>query len=115
MGYSQSKWVAEGVLASAILKTTSDAPPALILRVGQLCGNQHGVWNAIEAYPLLLSTASMTGCLPDLPGTALDWLPVEVAAQAVVEASLGDGMPGEMPVYHIANTRQAPTWAQMLN
>ncbi|KAH7359181.1 hypothetical protein B0T11DRAFT_113000 [Plectosphaerella cucumerina] len=114
LGYSQSKWVAESVLAAAISRSTSENPPALILRVGQLCGNQYGVWNASEAYPLMLSTAVMTGCLPDLPGTVLDWLPVELAAEAVVEASLASGKPGELPVYHIANTRREPTWAQML-
>jgi thioester reductase-like protein len=114
LGYSQSKWVAESVLAAAVSKTISETPPALILRVGQLCGNQHGVWNASEAYPLMLSTAVMTGCLPDLPGTVLDWLPVEVAAEAVIEAALASGKPGKMPVYHIFNTRQEPTWSQML-
>ncbi|KAH6682342.1 male sterility protein-domain-containing protein [Plectosphaerella plurivora] len=115
LGYSQSKWVAEGVLAAAVRKASPSetTPPALILRVGQLCGNQNGVWNATEAYPLLLSTAAMTGCLPDLPGTALDWLPVEIAAQAVIEAALGEQL-GAMPVYHVVNSREAPMWKEML-
>lgn len=122
LGYSQSKWVAEHVLAAAAAAATraraegaDGAGPSrsLILRVGQLCSNRQGVWNASEAYPLMLSTAAVAGCLPNLPRT-LDWLPVEIAARAVVEAITAEEQREEMPVYHVVNTNRAPTWKQML-
>ncbi|KAK7423390.1 hypothetical protein QQZ08_009067 [Neonectria magnoliae] len=130
LGYSQSKWVAEQVCASASNRlavkgstNTNEGPQISIIRVGQMCSNTSGVWNASEAYPLMLSTASLTGCLPDFPGLALNWIPVEQTAQAVLEI----GFPGlghandseretlnEPPVYHVNNPHSTPTWNQML-
>lgn len=128
LGYSQSKWVAEQVCAAANthlrtqMPTLESHPPRItILRVGQLCGNRQGVWNMSEAYPLMLSTASMTGCLPDIPGVVLDWLPVELAAQAITDAarlpgpSRDDGAGSQgLPVFHILNPSRSPTWREML-
>ncbi|KAI1364260.1 hypothetical protein F5Y08DRAFT_353718 [Xylaria arbuscula] len=116
LGYSQSKWVAEQICATAhsqIQQQNSaipvENPRFSIIRVGQLCGNRFGVWNTSEAYPLLLSTAKLTACLPDLSGEILDWLPVDIAADAVVEIVLP-----HIPVYHVLNPHQSPSWRQML-
>ncbi|KAK0543602.1 hypothetical protein OC846_006358 [Tilletia horrida] len=80
-GYGQSKWVAEQMCAHV--------PGVVIARVGQLCGDtQHGIWNETEAFPLLIRTAVEVGCLPST-GPSLDWLPVDVAAEAIVEIGLG--------------------------
>lgn len=122
MGYSQSKWVAEQVCVAAQNQPTSSPGRSRvsILRVGQLCSNNDGVWNTAESYPLMLSTAGITGCLPELPNVVLDWLPVEVAAQAVVEIALtrtdfsSSSLSTTMPVYHILNPHRSPTWSQML-
>lgn len=152
LGYSRSKWVAENILASArvsgsfatpIVSSTSGLPspgvgeertPIIIIRVGQLCGNTRtGAWNATEAYPIMLSSARVSGCLPDLPGEALSWLPVDIAAHSVLEIATSPPDPPEpprapgqrysqtrsqhlhkTPVYHVLNPHQEPEWSEML-
>lgn len=152
LGYSRSKWVAENILASArvsgsfatpISSSTSGLPspgigeertPIIIIRVGQLCGNTRtGAWNATEAYPIMISSARVSGCLPDLPGEALSWLPVDVAARSVLEIATSPPDPPEpprapgqrysqsrsqhlhkTPVYHVLNPHQEPEWSDML-
>ncbi|KAI9884090.1 MAG: putative NRPS-like protein biosynthetic cluster [Watsoniomyces obsoletus] len=66
LGYAKSKWVGEAICVRA------DEETALrgrinVLRIGQLCGDtQDGIWNVTEAWPLMLSSLSVTGALPDL-------------------------------------------------
>jgi thioester reductase-like protein len=119
LGYSRSKWVAEQV-CDALNKKAGDDPLASVVRVGQLCSNESGVWNATEAYPLLLSTARITGCLPNITNESLNWLPVEQAAQAVVEVALSElkthgDTSSKTPVYHILNPHTTPKWTEMLD
>ncbi|KAM7189757.1 hypothetical protein V8F33_009896 [Rhypophila sp. PSN 637] len=127
LGYGKSKWVAEGIVRQAAAAAReSRLPQALsIIRVGQLCGNKFGVWSASEAYPLMLSTARLTGCLPNLPsGTAASWLPVEYAAEAVLEIALSPKRPKNggdvgLGVYHVVASPKlspspAPSWREML-
>ncbi|KAI1105470.1 hypothetical protein F4804DRAFT_304028 [Jackrogersella minutella] len=126
LGYSRSKWVAERVCAKArgdlytnMLTTGSSSTDISIIRVGQLCGNEAGVWNASEAYPLMLSTAGFVGCLPDLPDESLNWLPVDEAAKIVLEIALPDQIPEtrlgvRMPIYHVLNIHKSPSWNQLL-
>ncbi|PFH62471.1 hypothetical protein XA68_13373 [Ophiocordyceps unilateralis] len=124
LGYGRSKWVAERVCAAASehLYRSQLSNFISIIRVGQLCADEAGVWNASEAYPLMLSTATVTGCLPDLPGELLNWLPVEVAARAVIEIALpwrpvdeSDASQSETPVYHVLNpSHTSPTWKELL-
>ncbi|KAJ4051161.1 hypothetical protein NW756_003690 [Fusarium oxysporum] len=113
LGYSRSKWVAEQVCDAANKK--QDSPLASIVRVGQLCSNESGVWNTTEAYPLLLSTSKITGCLPDLPNEVLNWLPVEQAAQAVIEIAFTHSKGSKTPVYHVLNPHITPSWKDMLD
>ncbi|EMT71468.1 Linear gramicidin synthase subunit D [Fusarium odoratissimum] len=113
LGYSRSKWVAEQVCDAANKK--QDSPLASIVRVGQLCSNESGVWNTTEAYPLLLSTSKITGCLPDLPNEVLNWLPVEQAAQAVIEIAFTHSKGLNTPVYHVLNPHITPSWKDMLD
>ncbi|KAK8076856.1 hypothetical protein PG996_003026 [Apiospora saccharicola] len=159
LGYARSKWVAENICAAAHEKYIAEAkeeeerrsansnkedhdgsigqlPPVSIIRVGQLFANHLGIWNETEAYPLMLSTASFAGCLPGLGDAPLNWLPVELAAQAVMEIAFGRGgdttsSPAtqsngsksggggddenvEIPVYHVLNPHREPTWHEML-
>ncbi|KAI1034219.1 hypothetical protein LB503_012477 [Fusarium chuoi] len=113
LGYSRSKWVAEQICDAANKK--HESPLASIVRVGQLCSNETGVWNTTEAYPLLLSTSRITGCLPDLPNEVLNWLPVEQAAQAVVEIASPTSNGSGTPVFHVLNPHTMPTWKDMLD
>ncbi|KAI0547366.1 male sterility protein-domain-containing protein [Xylaria curta] len=129
LGYSKSKWVAEQICAAARSKETETSlkgscgkSRVSIIRVGQLCGNDSGIWNAGEAYPLLLSTAKVTSCLPDLPGKCLDWLPVDIAAKSIMEIALpcneniaAQSYLLDVPVYHVLNHHQSPSWRQMLD
>jgi hypothetical protein len=66
---------------------------------------------------MMLSTARLINCLPDLRNEPLDWLPVDVAAKAFLETTTGTGNGSwseEMPVYHVLNPHREPTWSQML-
>jgi thioester reductase-like protein len=118
LGYSRSKWVAEQICGSAY----GVSQQVSIIRVGQLCGNAAGIWNASEAWPLLLSTAKLTGCLPGLDEQHIDWLPMDQAAQAIIEIAitrqagtkLKEPASRNVPVYHVLNPHQTPSWQQML-
>ena len=139
LGYSRSKWVAESICSRAAhhhhssSASSSSTLDISILRVGQLCGDtDHGIWNASEAYPLLLSTARTTGLLPNLANDPLSWLPVDLAAKSVLEiASNPNPTPtstsasaptptdnaegGGVRVFHILNPHQTPTWTDILD
>jgi thioester reductase-like protein len=115
LGYSRSKWVAEHICLSAHRQTNLNGRISVI-RVGQLSGDsQTGIWNTKEAWPMMLSTAHLINCLPQLGDEPLDWLPVDIAAQAFLQAATSRDRSGEdMQVYHVLNPHREPTWATML-
>jgi thioester reductase-like protein len=115
LGYSRSKWVAEHICLEAHNRTNLHGHIAVV-RVGQLTGDSaSGVWNSKEAWPMMLSTARLINCLPDLGTEPLDWLPVDIAAKAFLDITEQDsGREKGMPVYHVLNPHQEPTWHQML-
>jgi thioester reductase-like protein len=101
LGYSRSKWVAEHICLEAHKQTTLHGRTAVV-RVGQLAGDSNsGVWNTKEAWPMMLSTARLINCLPDLRNEPL------------TDTGNGSGSE-EMPVYHVLNPHREPTWSQML-
>ncbi|KAK2624889.1 hypothetical protein QTJ16_006082 [Diplocarpon rosae] len=113
LGYSQSKWVAEAICANA-----SDNPRfsgrVKILRIGQLTGDtENGVWNRSEAWPLMMSSSLKLGCLPMLDAK-LSWLPVDVAARAVVDISLMSQTVDRLSVYHLVNNSRETSWSDLL-
>lgn len=120
LGYSRSKWVAESICEQAHLHTRL-RDHITVLRIGQLCGDtESGIWNVTEAWPLMLSSVKLTGSLPNLKGEKLGWLPVDVAAQAVIEISStlkpanDNGPATEIPVYHLLNPCTENTWSDLL-
>jgi len=121
LGYSRSKWVAERMCEQAHLNTRL-RDRISVLRIGQLCGDtESGIWNVTEAWPLMLSSVKVTKSLPDLKED-LDWLPVDIAAAAVVETALSDVAGGsadkessEIPVLHILNPNPQTTWSDLLH
>ncbi|KAI4252936.1 MAG: hypothetical protein L6R42_007772, partial [Xanthoria sp. 1 TBL-2021] len=137
LGYSRSKWVAENIVNAFyrqvsssspdddnrnLSTTTPPTPNLTILRIGQLTSDTTaGIWNTSEAYPLMLSTAPTLHALPDLQNQALDWLPVDIAAKAVLEIAesmnhhngAADAETG-CPVLHILNPSPTPTWSDLL-
>lgn len=115
LGYSRSKWVAEHICHSAHRQTCLKGRIS-VMRVGQLSGDsQTGIWNTKEAWPMMLSTVRIIGCLPQLGDEPLDWLPVDIAARAFVRAATRPvESEADVPVYHILNPHREPTWATML-
>ena len=118
LGYSRSKWVAEQICQRAHEQTRLHGQIA-VFRVGQLSGaSQTGIWNEKEAWPMMLSSVKVTGCLPDLKDEPATWLPVDVAARAFVETLDTMGLVrhevAEVGVYHIVNDDRTVTWAHLL-
>ncbi len=116
LGYSQSKWVAEQVCLRAHHGTNLRGRISIV-RVGQLAGDSvSGIWNTKEAWPMMLSTAKLIQCLPDLENEPLDWLPVDIAALAFLQTTQLEGKSKEveMPAYHVLNQHQTPTWQNLL-
>ncbi|CAL8582210.1 hypothetical protein XPA_007880 [Xanthoria parietina] len=146
LGYSRSKWVAENLIDAfhrqlspspqtnqknknhnddTILLPSSLPPTLTILRIGQLTSDTTaGIWNTSEAWPLMLSTAPTLHALPDLGTQPLDWLPVDIAAAAVLEVAhsmkhqpakpVADAESNGCPVLHILNPATTPTWSNLL-
>lgn len=87
MGYAQSKWVAEQLLASAA--ATAEIP-VRIARLGQVCGDSvEGLWNPAEAIPTIVRTAVTQGVLPaEDEEEELQWLPADVAGEAIVDVAV---------------------------
>lgn len=119
LGYSRSKWVAEAICNAANQRSELRGKIA-VLRIGQLCGDtQYGIWNSSEAWPLMLNSVKATGCLPQLEEN-LNWLPVDIAAEAVLEVALASKLyhpqdnESETPVYHILNCSTQTTWSDLL-
>ncbi|OJJ30358.1 hypothetical protein ASPWEDRAFT_120587 [Aspergillus wentii DTO 134E9] len=85
MGYAQSKLVGEHMCVRATQQT---GIRARVLRIGQVIGDQeHGIWNATEAIPLMLQTATTIGALPTLDESPF-WLPLDTVAGTVIDISL---------------------------
>ncbi|KAJ4301172.1 hypothetical protein N0V90_003262 [Kalmusia sp. IMI 367209] len=114
LGYSRSKWVAEH-LCLAAYDHTPLKDRISVIRVGQLSGDStSGIWNTKEAWPMMLSTARLIGCLPDLGDEPLDWLPVDIAAEAFLQAAQSPDGESDMLVFHVLNPHERPTWGEML-
>lgn len=111
-GYSRSKWVAEAICAAASRMLSGTVN---ILRIGQLTGDTvNGVWNISEAWPLMLSTVDVLGCLPQLE-EPLSWLPLDTAGKAVVEITFQNIDNGRQPyVYHLVNGSSETRWSDLL-
>lgn len=86
MGYAQSKWVAEQLLAKAAAQAEI---PVRIARLGQVCGDSvEGLWNPAEAIPTIVRTAVTQGVLPGDEEEELQWLPADVAGEAIVDVAV---------------------------
>ena len=139
LGYSRSKWVAERLIATLAANHPNHCQTSIV-RIGQLCGDtEHGIWNMREAWPLMLdvslrivpslesatatSVQQSAGILPDLHRAGvgpLAWVPVDVAAKAVVEIGLkasrpraAEGVPTAASFYHVVSNASGPTWADV--
>ena len=106
-GYGRSKLVTEHVVRNAMRSTGMHAR---VLRIGQLSGDKRsGIWNDIEAVPLMLRSALTVGALPVLDEQP-SWLPVDSCAQAIADISIPSsvedsdaGLSDPDLVYHFVN------------
>jgi nucleoside-diphosphate-sugar epimerase/aryl carrier-like protein len=95
VGYAQSKYLAEQILAAAY---DVARVPAAIVRVGQIAGPAvaaAGIWPKSEWFPsMLASSANVIRKLPlALPGMDLvNWIPIDKCAGVVVELMFDTGM-----------------------
>ena len=85
MGYAESKFVAEHLLARAARRGVS----AAICHVGQIAGPaaKPGMWNRAEWFPSLVASSKYLGLVPSAMGTqtTVDWVPVDLMAAILVE------------------------------
>ncbi|THU93668.1 acetyl-CoA synthetase-like protein [Dendrothele bispora CBS 962.96] len=84
-GYSESKWVAEQILLNA---TQTRGLRTCILRIGQLAGSRvNGSWNLTDWVPQIVQSGCALHMLPTFPPkSVVSWLPIDVAAEAFVNA-----------------------------
>ena len=90
MGYAQSKLLSELLFSHASEKF---AIPTTICRIGQIAGpvkSHRGMWSPNEWFPSIILSCKALGKVPaDLgPMGCMDWIPVDVLADALTEALL---------------------------
>ncbi|KAK7495228.1 hypothetical protein BaRGS_00013410, partial [Batillaria attramentaria] len=80
-GYSQSKWVAERLMARAGQRGL----PVCIYRLGNLGGDRvNAAWNPQDFTLLLLAASAKYGCAPDVDWN-VEMTPVDFAAHVIVQ------------------------------
>jgi thioester reductase-like protein len=124
-GYAESKYIAERLLDHAAAKL--NLPKASILRLGQIAGasRSDGQWNSADWIHAMIVGSKALGALPSsLSGNAveedesIDWLPIDTAADAIVEISLEHSRVSSDPsnhtnVFHILNSHHT-SWKALL-
>jgi thioester reductase-like protein len=99
MGYTETKWVAEALLAGA----ARDGLPTAVYRPYEISGDtRHGIWNTESATCAMFRVIADTGCSPDID-LPLDLIPVDVLARQIVHIACS--RPARAATYHLANPR----------
>ena len=62
LGYTESKWVAEMIIAAAARNTPLRPTVA---RVTQLSGGVNGAWKESEWFPSMIAASVALGCMPN--------------------------------------------------
>ncbi|VDC04878.1 unnamed protein product [Peniophora sp. CBMAI 1063] len=102
MGYGESKWVAESVLLRA--RDTVGLRVAIV-RVGQLAGDTGtGGWNKQEWVGAIARLGQIVRALPD-GNEPVSWVPVDVAASALIDVMRADGLVFHLVAPHPSNWR----------
>ncbi|CAG8590553.1 1859_t:CDS:1, partial [Scutellospora calospora] len=85
-GYGLSKFITEHVCSEWSRKIGFKLD---IHRVGQICGDSiTGIWNTREHISLMIKGAQIMKVMPDSYSSCVDWIPVDVVSQSIVEISL---------------------------
>ncbi len=108
VGYAQSKWVAEKLIAVA----HSRGIPCSIYRPGRISGHsQTGVWNTEDFACRMLKGCIEMGIAPQQHITTENWAPVDYVSRAIVHLSQKPASRGQ--VFHIVNQHPLD-WKQLL-
>jgi len=89
-GYAQSKYIIERISQTACLPEVLNIPIQM-LRVGQMCGStKTGHWNTNEMFPIMFATSAhpQMRAVPVFSKKAIDWIPVDVAAETITQILL---------------------------
>nr|CAB3237767.1 N-(5-amino-5-carboxypentanoyl)-L-cysteinyl-D-valine synthase-like [Phallusia mammillata] len=82
-GYSQSKWVAEGIL----LKGLEQGLPVTIYRIGNISGDSaRAAWNPSDFILLVMRASIMTSSFPDVTWD-VEMTPVDFVSKCIVKLS----------------------------
>ncbi|KAL9938013.1 hypothetical protein V8E36_003558 [Tilletia maclaganii] len=113
MGYAQAKWVCETMLRQAQAEICPRALVPTVVRIGQLTGAEgSGAWSAQEHIAAIVRSSVGIGHFPVLSGS-LSWIPVNRAANALVEMALAStSTPPETGVVHLENPARQ-SWEEM--
>ncbi|KAK2735825.1 putative NRPS-like protein biosynthetic cluster [Myotisia sp. PD_48] len=109
LGYGQSKHVSERMLT---LAAENLGIPVTILRVGQVAGTttaaNGAIWSRDEWLPSLAYLSKSLGVIPnDL--FDIDWIPVDIMAEAVCELSLSQSsQDNPVQIYNLVNPHPTP-------
>ncbi|PPJ56509.1 hypothetical protein CBER1_03931 [Cercospora berteroae] len=114
-GYGESKHVASMILAHAANKA---GIPATIVRAGQLGGSiaSTAEWNRHEWLPSIIITSKALGLILESLGVqdTVDWVPMDLAARAVVEIALARAQDSAgLDVTHVSNPRTV-SWKALI-
>ncbi|TIB07001.1 hypothetical protein E3P89_04078 [Wallemia ichthyophaga] len=112
MGYGESKFVGERILATASQKT---GLPTTVLRIGQLCGDRKsGFWSSSNWVPAIIKSSLALKCLPN-GNDLVAWIPLDNAAQAIVDFSHNRRSLGKThDLLHIVHPRPT-SWSAVFN
>ncbi|KZT20031.1 putative nonribosomal peptide synthetase [Neolentinus lepideus HHB14362 ss-1] len=79
-GYGESKYVAEQLILSTPLQSTS-------FRIGQISGGSpNGSWALTDWVPIIIKSSVGLGCLPD-SGGVISWLPMHSVAHSILDVA----------------------------
>ena len=109
IGYSQTKWVAEKLLATA----HSRGIPVSIYRPSRITGHsQTGVWNTNDFACRMIKSFIQMGIAPQQHITEESWVPVDYVSQAIVHLSQQQSSQGK--AFHLVN-REPVCWNELVD
>jgi len=109
IGYAQSKWVAEKLIATAHARGI----PGSMYRPSRISGHsQTGVWNTSDFACRMLKGCIQMGIAPQQHITVENWAPVDYVSKAIVQLSQQQTSRGK--AFHLIN-RQPICWSDLVD
>lgn len=100
IGYSQSKWVAEKLMATAHTRGI----PCSIYRPSRIAGHsQTGIWNTSDFACRMIKGCIQMGIAPQQHITEENWVPVDYVSKAIVHLSQQETSRGQ--IFHLINPK----------